>query len=209
MRRRPHGQVARFGLAWLVQILDLTANRLRSLEPNLLALTGLRRLCLRQNLLSEGAEVEALASAPGGAAAEALLSQCAPACMYCVLECQLARALQRVEAKGGPLPSASQAPQTCAPPTACVTACPPHPLTQPHPAPPYKTPLPCAVLEALDLRDNQFKALPSLQAFTALQSLEMSYNEVGGEEGLAGGGWWVAGGGWRVADEGACQCVWW
>lgn len=81
-----------------LMILDLTANRLRSLEPNLLALTGLRRLCLRQNLLSEGAEVEALASAP--------------------------------------------------------------------------------VLEALDLRDNQFKALPSLQAFTALQSLEMSYNEV-------------------------------
>ena len=53
-----------------VQILDLTANRLRSTEPNLLALTGLRRLCLRQNLLSEGAEVEALASAPGAAAAK-------------------------------------------------------------------------------------------------------------------------------------------
>jgi Leucine-rich repeat (LRR) protein len=63
------------GLAWpgLLQILDLTANRLRSLEPNLLALTGLRRLCLRQNLLSEGAEVEALASAPGGAAVAARL----------------------------------------------------------------------------------------------------------------------------------------
>jgi hypothetical protein len=39
------------------------------------------------------------------------------------------------------------------------------------------------VLEALDLRDNQFKALPSLQAFAALQSLEISYNEVGGEGG--------------------------
>ena len=48
------------------QSLDLTANRLRSLEPCLLALTGLRRLCLRQNLVSQPAEVEALASAPGG-----------------------------------------------------------------------------------------------------------------------------------------------
>jgi hypothetical protein len=43
----------------------VTANRLRSLEPNLLALTGLRRLCIRQNLVSEAAEVEALASASG------------------------------------------------------------------------------------------------------------------------------------------------
>ena len=48
-----------------VQNLDLTANRLRSLEPNLLALTRLRRLCLRQNLVSQTAEVEALACAPG------------------------------------------------------------------------------------------------------------------------------------------------
>ncbi|EFN52712.1 hypothetical protein CHLNCDRAFT_56306 [Chlorella variabilis] len=78
--------------------LDLTANRLRSMEPNLLALTGLRRLCLRQNLVSQVAEVEALASAP--------------------------------------------------------------------------------VLEALDLRDNQLKALPSLAAFTSLRYLEVSYNEV-------------------------------
>ncbi|KAI3430888.1 hypothetical protein D9Q98_009297 [Chlorella vulgaris] len=81
-----------------LQSLDVTANRLRSLEPNLLALTGLRRLCIRQNLVSEAAEVEALASAP--------------------------------------------------------------------------------VLESLDLRDNQFKALPNLAAFTALQCLEVSYNEV-------------------------------
>lgn len=36
-----------------------------------------------------------------------------------------------------------------------------------------------AVLESLDLRDNQFKALPSLAAFTALRYLEGSYNEVG------------------------------
>lgn len=48
------------------QSLDLTANRLRSLEPCLLALTGLRRLCLRQNLVSQPGEVEALGSAPGG-----------------------------------------------------------------------------------------------------------------------------------------------
>ena len=48
-----------------IQSLDLTANRLRSLEPCLLALTGLRRLCLRQNLVSQPAEVEALACAPG------------------------------------------------------------------------------------------------------------------------------------------------
>jgi Leucine-rich repeat (LRR) protein len=34
------------------------------------------------------------------------------------------------------------------------------------------------VLESLDLRDNQFKALPNLAAFTALQCLEVSYNEV-------------------------------
>ena len=56
------------GYAWLhlhVQSLDLTANRLRSLEPNLLALTGLRRLCLRQNLVSRGEDVEALGCAPG------------------------------------------------------------------------------------------------------------------------------------------------
>jgi hypothetical protein len=50
----------------LPQLLDLTANRLRQLEPKLLALAGLRRLCLRQNLLSNAAEVERLASAPGG-----------------------------------------------------------------------------------------------------------------------------------------------
>lgn len=35
-----------------------------------------------------------------------------------------------------------------------------------------------AVLEALDLRDNQLKALPSLAAFTSLRYLEVSYNEV-------------------------------
>ena len=52
-----------------LQALDLTANRLRALEPCLLGLTGLRRLCLRQNLLSLAHEVEALACAPGGAAA--------------------------------------------------------------------------------------------------------------------------------------------
>lgn len=50
------------------QSLDLTANRLRHLEDKLLALTGLRRLCLRQNLVSSTAEVERLASAPGAAA---------------------------------------------------------------------------------------------------------------------------------------------
>lgn len=50
---------------FLVQTLDLTANRLRHLEPALLALTGLRRLCLRQNLVSDVGEVAALASAPG------------------------------------------------------------------------------------------------------------------------------------------------
>ncbi len=49
----------------VLQSVDLTANRLRSLEPNLLALTGLRRLCLRQNLLSNAEEVEALSCAPG------------------------------------------------------------------------------------------------------------------------------------------------
>lgn len=47
------------------QSLDLTANRLRSLEPCLLALTALRRLCLRQNLVTSTEEVEALACAPG------------------------------------------------------------------------------------------------------------------------------------------------
>jgi protein phosphatase 1 regulatory subunit 7 len=45
------------------QALDLTANRLHHLEPKLRALTGLTRLCLRQNLVSDPAEVEALASA--------------------------------------------------------------------------------------------------------------------------------------------------
>ena len=47
------------------QALDLTANRLRALEPVLLALQGLQRLSLRQNLLADAAEVEHLASAPG------------------------------------------------------------------------------------------------------------------------------------------------
>ena len=47
------------------QLLDLTANRLRHLEPKLLALTGLRRLCLRQNLVSDVGEVQQLSSAPG------------------------------------------------------------------------------------------------------------------------------------------------
>lgn len=47
------------------QSLDLTANRLRHLEPDLLKLTGLHRLCLRQNLVSDVGEVTALASAPG------------------------------------------------------------------------------------------------------------------------------------------------
>lgn len=48
------------------QTLDLTANRLRHLEDKLLALTGLRRLCLRQNLVTSTEEVQRLASAPGG-----------------------------------------------------------------------------------------------------------------------------------------------
>lgn len=48
-----------------LQVLDLTANRLRHLEGKLLALTGLRRLCLRQNLVTSTAEVEQLASTPG------------------------------------------------------------------------------------------------------------------------------------------------
>ncbi|KAK9807493.1 hypothetical protein WJX72_000775 [[Myrmecia] bisecta] len=43
--------------------LDLTANRLRELEPKLLALKGLRKLFLRQNLLSDAAKVVELASA--------------------------------------------------------------------------------------------------------------------------------------------------
>lgn len=49
----------------VIQVLDLTANRLRSLEGKLLVLTGLRRLCLRQNLLTATSEVEQLASASG------------------------------------------------------------------------------------------------------------------------------------------------
>lgn len=42
---------------------------------------------------------------------------------------------------------------------------------------------PQPVLESLDLRDNQLKALPRLAAFASLRYLEVSYNEVGGPEG--------------------------
>jgi len=45
-----------------VQTLDLTANRLKHLEPNLLALPNLTWLSLRQNLISDPTEVEALSS---------------------------------------------------------------------------------------------------------------------------------------------------
>ena len=44
--------------------LDLTANRLHHVEPKIQELTGLTRLCLRQNLLSDPSEVELLRSAP-------------------------------------------------------------------------------------------------------------------------------------------------
>ncbi|KAK9835640.1 hypothetical protein WJX74_004889 [Apatococcus lobatus] len=44
--------------------LDLTANRLRDLEPRLLALTGLRKLSLRQNVLTTAAALEQSAFAP-------------------------------------------------------------------------------------------------------------------------------------------------
>lgn len=67
---------------YTTQSLDLTANRLRSLEPCLLALTGLRRLCLRQNLVSEPAEVEALGSASGGCCTWA--ASCCCTCAGCV-----------------------------------------------------------------------------------------------------------------------------
>lgn len=53
-----------------------------------------------------------------------------------------------------------------------------HPLT-PHPAP-LTPPHPTLVLEDLDLRDNPLKSLPQLAAFTSLQHLEVSYNEVPG-----------------------------
>lgn len=80
-----------------LQSLDLTANRLRSLEPCLLALTGLRRLCLRQNLVSQPGEVEALASAPGACCSR----------RWCVL-------LKRGRAGAGALPAVSRR---------CLTRC--------------------------------------------------------------------------------------
>jgi len=46
------------------QSLDLTANRLRHLEDKLLTLPSLRRLCMRQNLVSSTQEIENLKSAP-------------------------------------------------------------------------------------------------------------------------------------------------
>lgn len=81
-----------------VQLLDLTANRLKNFEAKVLALQHLTSLCVRQNLLSEASEVEALASA--------------------------------------------------------------------------------AELRHLELRDNQFTAVPSLEAFTSLTYLELSYNDI-------------------------------
>lgn len=51
-------------LAHAMQVLDATANRLKSIEAALLRLDGLTKLCLRQNLLTSAEEVEALASAP-------------------------------------------------------------------------------------------------------------------------------------------------
>lgn len=48
-----------------LQSLDVTANRLKRLEDKVLALRRLRRLCLRQNLLTEAEDIERLASAPG------------------------------------------------------------------------------------------------------------------------------------------------
>ena len=61
----PCHDMTRFTYGRCLQSLDLTANRLRQLEAKLLALTGLQRLCLRQNLVTSSAKVEQLASAPG------------------------------------------------------------------------------------------------------------------------------------------------
>lgn len=81
-----------------MQTLDVTANRLKILEPKLQALENLTWLCLRQNLIHDTTDVEALRSAP--------------------------------------------------------------------------------TLRHLELRDNQFTAIPSLDAFTSLTYLELSYNEI-------------------------------
>lgn len=89
-----------------MQSLDLTANRLRQLEPTLLSLAGLRRLCLRQNLLTSAAEVQELQSAPG-------------------------------ERRGRQRRGFRYQPYSVQRPTAISSAC-------------------CAVLEELELRDNQF-----------------------------------------------------
>ena len=146
------------------QALDLTANRLRQLEPKLLGLTGLRRLCLRQNLLTSAAEVPELQSAPGERPGRLFgrlnreSSSSSPDSDLNFLPCSAGRA----GAERQPVCGGREGAWVAA--VAARLGGPPHSRRLGQPATRTTSPPPLQV--------------PELRAFSALRCLELSYNEI-------------------------------